>query len=69
VPPSDPGIPGIMLPALLAYQVIGFGADSSLQATEGWDNATGFGVPNGTHFIDAATHLGRKSRDTDLATQ
>jgi subtilase family serine protease len=62
------GRPGIMLPILLAYKVIGFGADSSLQATEGWDNATGFGVPNGTRFIDAATLL-RKSADTDIATR
>lgn len=61
------GQPGITLPILLAYKVIGFGADSSLQATEGWDNATGFGVPNGTRFIDAATRL--KSKDTDIATR
>jgi hypothetical protein len=63
------GAPGQSLPDFLAYKVIGFGADSSLKATEGWDNATGFGVPNGTHFIDAAVQLGRKSSDTDLATQ
>ena len=62
------GQPGITLPILLAYKVIGFGADSSLQATEGWDNATGFGVPNGTRFIDAAT-LMRKSTNTDIAAQ
>jgi subtilase family serine protease len=61
------GAPGQTLPDFLAYKVIGFGADSSLQATRGWDNATGFGVPNGTHFIDAAVQLGRKSND--LATQ
>jgi subtilase family serine protease len=63
------GRPGQALPVLEAYKVIGFGADSSLKATEGWDNATGFGVPDGTHFIDAATLLRRKSTDTDLATQ
>jgi subtilase family serine protease len=63
------GDPRVPVPAKEAYKVIGFGADSSLQATEGWDNATGFGVPNGTQFIDAAAHLRRKSRDTDLATQ
>ena len=33
---------------------LGFGLDSSLAAGPGWDNATGFGVPNGTAFIDAA---------------
>jgi subtilase family serine protease len=63
------GKPGVNVPAKEAYKVIGFGADSSLKATEGWDNATGFGVPNGTQFIDAAAHLRRKSRDIDLATQ
>ena len=62
------GRPGQAMPHFLAYKVLGFGADSSLQATEGWDNATGFGVPNGTHFIDAAAHLRRKSTDSDLAT-
>jgi subtilase family serine protease len=62
------GRPGIALPAFEAYKVLGFGADSSLQATEGWDNATGFGVPKGIQFIDAATQLRRKSTDTGLAT-
>jgi subtilase family serine protease len=62
------GRPGQAMPHFLAYKVLGFGADSSLQATEGWDNATGFGVPNGTRFIDAATRL-RKSTETDLATR
>lgn len=33
---------------------IGFGTDSSLRAAPGWDNATGFGVPNGLNFIQAA---------------
>jgi subtilase family serine protease len=63
------GAPGQALPTLEAYKVIGFGTDSSLQAAKGWDNATGFGVPNGMHFIDAATHLGRRWTETDLATQ
>jgi len=62
------GRPGQAMPHFLAYKVLGFGADSSLKATEGWDNATGFGVPNGMHFINAAKHLGRKSTDTGLAT-
>jgi hypothetical protein len=34
---------------------IGYGTDTSLMAALGWDNATGFGVPNGLVFIkDAA---------------
>jgi subtilase family serine protease len=33
---------------------LGFGADSSLMTTPGWDNATGFGVPAGSAFIAAA---------------
>jgi subtilase family serine protease len=33
---------------------VGFGADSSLRAGTGWDNATGFGVPNGQAFFSAA---------------
>lgn len=31
----------------------GFGLDSSLTVTHGWDNATGYGTPNGLTFIDA----------------
>jgi subtilase family serine protease len=38
---------------------VGFGADSSLQATRGWDNATGYGVPNGVLFITAAALFAR----------
>lgn len=33
---------------------IAFGMDSSLTVTKGWDNVTGFGVPNGVNFIEAA---------------
>jgi len=33
----------------------GFGIDSSLTVTHGWDNATGYGTPNGLTFIDAIT--------------
>lgn len=33
---------------------LGFGADSSLMAAPGWDDATGYGVPNGMAFINAA---------------
>ena len=38
---------------------VGFGADSSLAATTGWDNATGYGVPNGVLFITSAALFGR----------
>jgi subtilase family serine protease len=31
----------------------GFGLDTSLTVTHGWDNATGYGTPNGLTFIDA----------------
>ena len=33
---------------------VGFGIDSSLTAATGWDNATGYGVPNGVLFIASA---------------
>ena len=33
---------------------LSFGSDSSLMALPGWDNATGYGVPNGMSFIKAA---------------
>jgi subtilase family serine protease len=33
---------------------LGFGTDSSLMAEFGWDDATGYGVPNGLAFINAA---------------
>jgi subtilase family serine protease len=38
---------------------IGFGTDSSLRATTGWDNATGWGVPNGLNFINEAKKAGK----------
>jgi subtilase family serine protease len=38
--------------ALDAY-AIAFSIDSSLAVTTGWDNVTGFGVPNGLTFINA----------------
>jgi subtilase family serine protease len=37
------------------YAVIGFGIDSSLTVTSGWDNVTGYGTPNGLTFINAVT--------------
>ncbi len=33
---------------------VSFGSDSSLMALPGWDNATGYGVPNGLSFVQAA---------------
>jgi subtilase family serine protease len=33
----------------------GFGIDSSLTVSKGWDNATGWGTPHGLAFIEAAT--------------
>jgi subtilase family serine protease len=41
------------------YNVVGFGTDSSLNTGVGWDNATGYGVPNGSAFIAAAKRLAR----------
>jgi subtilase family serine protease len=38
---------------------VGFGADSSLTAARGWDNATGYGVPNGVLFIASAKLFAR----------
>jgi subtilase family serine protease len=34
--------------------LLSFGTDSSLTVTPGWDNVTGWGVPNGLTFIKAA---------------
>ena len=42
------------------WNVVGFGTDSSLRAAQGWDNATGYGVPNGVSFIEAAKRLSRR---------
>jgi hypothetical protein len=41
---------------------VGFGADSSLAAAPGWDNATGYGVPNGVLFIRSAALFARGQR-------
>lgn len=41
---------------------IGFGTDSSLRATRGWYNATGYGVPNGVLFITSAALFARDHR-------
>jgi subtilase family serine protease len=44
----------------LGWNAVGFGTDSSLRAAQGWDNATGYGVPNGVSFIEAAKRLSRR---------
>lgn len=36
------------------YVDLSFGTDTSLTVTTGWDNVTGWGVPNGLTFINAA---------------
>lgn len=38
---------------------LGFGADTSLIAQLGWDDATGYGIPNGLAFIRAAAKAAR----------
>ena len=43
--------PSVGIGALLD---VSFGADSSLMALPGWDDATGYGVPNGLAFVRAA---------------
>jgi len=42
------------LPEYGEAYLIALGADSSLTVARGWDNATGYGTPNGLQFIDAA---------------
>lgn len=49
-------------PAFEGWNVIGFGTDSSLRAAPGWDNATGYGVPNGISFIESAAFFGQLHR-------
>ena len=46
-------------PAFEGWNVVGFGTDSSLGAAPGWDNATGYGVPNGISFIESAAFFGQ----------
>jgi len=45
--------------ALFKLFDVGFGADSSLRATVGWDNASGWGVPQGLPFINNAKALAK----------
>ena len=44
------GLPGTFID-------ISFGTDTSLQTASGWDNVTGWGIPNGVTFINAAAAL------------
>jgi len=46
--------PNILGPDSLDYAV-SFGTDSSLTVTEGWDNVTGWGEPNGLPFLQGVT--------------
>jgi subtilase family serine protease len=46
----------------LGWDDVGFGLDSSLAAAPGWDNATGYGVPNGILFIETAQLFARGLR-------
>jgi hypothetical protein len=46
-------------PAFPGWNDVGFGTDSSLRAQVGWDNATGYGVPNGIAFIESAALFGQ----------
>ena len=39
------------------YVDVSFGTDTSLKTATGWDNVTGYGVPKGSHFINAAAAL------------
>ena len=38
------------------YVDLSFGTDTSLTVTKGWDNVTGWGIPNGVNFIIAAAN-------------
>ncbi len=40
--------------------VLTFGTDTSLNTSEGWDNVTGLGTPNGASFIDAVARAGER---------
>jgi subtilase family serine protease len=42
------------------YYDLGFGADSSLMTAIGWDDCTGYGVPIGLNFINAAASSATK---------
>ena len=48
--------------AFEGWNIVGFGTDSSLRAAPGWDNATGYGVPNGIMFIESAAFFGQLHR-------
>jgi hypothetical protein len=41
------------------YKVSSFGTNHGQQTVEGWDNVTGWGVPNGYEFISAVAAASR----------
>jgi hypothetical protein len=60
IPQNEPFIAALWnIPALEEGLGFGFGLDSSLNVTVGWDNATGYGTPDGLAFIDAAAAHGQ----------
>jgi subtilase family serine protease len=60
IPQNEPFIAALWnIPASDEGLGFGFGLDSSLNVTVGWDNATGYGTPDGLAFIDAAAAYGQ----------
>ncbi len=57
------GFEGTIVHDLLSYVDLGFGANSSLMTTTGWDTATGWGVPNGLKFINEAKKAAKGKLD------
>ncbi|HLZ67577.1 MAG TPA: S53 family peptidase, partial [Aliidongia sp.] len=54
------GFVGALLNSDGSWLDVGFGADSSLTAAVGWDNATGWGQPKGLAFINEAINHAKK---------
>jgi hypothetical protein len=40
-------------PSSRRWYLITFGTDSTLGTSQGWDNVTGLGTPNGANFVEA----------------
>jgi subtilase family serine protease len=57
IPDEQDFIAGLWNPDATDAYGIAFALDSSLNVTKGWDNATGYGTPDGLTFIDAAAAL------------
>lgn len=47
-------VTGMLSPDSTEGIILSFGTDTSLTVTKGWDNVTGYGVPIGLNFINAA---------------